>query len=233
MSSESTTSRQRRATDGGPRTTPRPILITGGAPRVAVDAIRFLSVKTSGNTAVRLQELLQREGLTCDLLLGIHAAPHASALRFDDRADLERELRAWIRQYPDGVVVMAAAVNDYAIAAIETRHGSESATHAPGDKVPSGADELVIRLRPATKIVDHLRTWGHQGPLVACKYEAADSVIDSARSLRGRIGAALVVANSLDGSVQALVDAIRIQELPDRDALLTALASRLGELARR
>ena len=58
-------------------------------------------------------------------------------------------------------------------------------------------------------------------------------MIDSARSLRGRIGAALVVANSLDGSVQALVDAIRIQELPDRDALLTALASRLGELARR
>jgi phosphopantothenoylcysteine synthetase/decarboxylase len=212
----------------------RPILITGGAPRIAVDAIRYLTVQATGATAVALRARLATQGHRTDLLLGHHAVPGTEdALRYDSREDLERELKAWIAAHPDGVVVMAAAVNDYTVDRVESLHGTALATHAPGSKIPSGADELVIRLKPATKIIDRLRSWGLQGPLVAFKFEAADTVIASARSLRGRIGAALVVANSLDGSLQALVDALRVTELPDRDALLDALAARLGELAAR
>ena len=211
----------------------RPLLITGGAPRVAVDAIRYLTVQATGSTAVALQELLRGRGVACDLLLGHHATPEAPALRYDSRDDLERELRGWIGEHPEGVVVMAAAVNDYTVEQVESISGGTSESHPPGAKIPSGADELVIRLKPAAKIIDNLRAWGLRGPLVAFKYEAADTVLASARSLRARIGASLVVANSLDGSIQALVDAIRVQELPDRPALLAALSARLVELASR
>jgi phosphopantothenoylcysteine synthetase/decarboxylase len=211
----------------------RPVLITGGAPRVAVDAIRYLTVHATGTTAVELQQQLVKAGLSCDLLLGVHAAPGVEALRYDSRDDLERGLQSWLALNPEGLVVMAAAINDYQVAALESVQGATTTQHDPGAKIPSGADELVIRLRPASKIIDRLRSWGLRGPLVAFKYEAADTVVASAQSLRARSGASLVVANSLDGSVQALVDAIRVQSMGNRAELIAALAERLVLLASR
>lgn len=211
----------------------RPVLITGGAPRVPVDAVRYLSVNATGTTAVELQQRLRRAGIVCDLLLSLHAAPHVEALRYDHREDLERGLQEWLAAHPEGVVVMTAAINDYQVGSIESLHGATTTRHDPGAKIPSGADELVIRLVPATKVVDRLRAWGLRGPLVAFKYEASDTVVASAQSLRARSGASLVVANSLDGSVQVLVDAIRVQPLPDRTSLVEALAERLVALASR
>ena len=211
----------------------RPVLITGGAPQVAVDAIRYLSVRATGATAVALQERLRAKGIGCELLLSALASPQVPARRYVSREDLVRELQEWLRQHPEGVVVMAAAVNDYHVSAIDSVRGTTTTHHDPGAKIASGADELVIRLTPASKILDQLRGWGLRGPLVAFKYEAADSVIAAAQSLRARSGASLVVANSLDGSVQALVDAIRIQSLADRASLIDALAERLIALASR
>lgn len=217
-----------------PLGTHRAILITGGAPRIAVDAIRYLTVQTTGSTALSLHERLAGRGIASDLLLGVHAAPQADqARRFDSRADLEREMQAWIAANPDGVVVMAAAVNDYVVSHVESIRNGKPLAHNPEGKVPSGADELVIRLKPASKVIDRLRAWGLHGPLVAFKYEAAESVVASARSLQGRIGAQLVVANSLDGAVQALVDPIRVQTCVDREALLVALTERLALMATR
>lgn len=211
----------------------RPVLITGGAPRIAVDAIRYLTVQTTGSTAVTLRERLKKRKIDCDLLLGVHAAPQAAARRYDSREDLEREMQAWISANPEGVVVMAAAVNDYVVSQVESIRNGKPLAHEPDGKVPSGADELVIRLKPATKIIDRLRSWGLHGPLVAFKYEAAESVVASARSLQGRIGAQLVVANSLDGTVQALVDPIRVQTCTDREDLLEALTERLAVMVAR
>jgi phosphopantothenoylcysteine synthetase/decarboxylase len=204
----------------------RPVLIVGGAPRLAVDAVRFLSVRASGTTAVELAGLLHRAGVGADLLLGALAAPAAPALRYDGRDGLEAALRAWIAAHPHGVVVMSAAINDYQVHQVE----AGGVRYAPGTKVPSGADELVIRLRPATKVIDQLRPWGLLGPIVGFKYEDAATVVASAQALRRRTGAALVVANSLCGRVQALV-ADTVVPHPDRTALVGALAERVAHLA--
>src|SRR5690606_31301493 len=101
---------------------------------------------------------------------------------------------------------------------------------AEGSKAPSRSDGLVIRLRPAAKLIDQLRSWGHRGPLVGFKYEAAATVVSAAQALRRRVGADLVVANSLDGAVQALVDDA-VTAFPDRPALVVALAGRIAALA--
>ena len=89
---------------------PLPILIVGGAPRLRVDAVRFLSVAASGDTAVALGQALRQRGRTVDLLLGIMARPEVSALRYEGREELEAGLQSWVGQHPDGVVVMSAAI---------------------------------------------------------------------------------------------------------------------------
>ncbi len=209
----------------------RPILVVGGAPRVAIDAVRYLSVAASGATALRLADDLRQSGLRADLLLSRDAREEARAQRYDDRAGLEQALRAWIARHRDGVVVLSAAVNDYQFHRLEVVKGGVASAIAAGEKAPSGGEELVIRLLPASKVIDQLRGWGLQGPIVGFKYEGRESVLRAAQALRARVGAALVVANSLCGSVQALVDAQGVQQEAGREALLRALARRVAGLA--
>ncbi len=210
----------------------RRILLVGGAPRVQVDAVRYLCVSATGATAVALRARLGSLGRRdVDLLLASDAAPAADAIRFATRDELDRALRGWIGAHADGVVVMSAAVNDYELAAVDEVRSGQATRIAPGTKAQSGADELVIRLRPAAKLIDQLRGWGLTGPLVGFKYEDRDTVLASAEALRRRVGAELVVANSLCGELQALVDASGATESPGREALLSALARRLANLA--
>jgi hypothetical protein len=211
----------------------RPVLLVGGAPRVAVDAVRHLTVAATGATAVMLRGLLAEAGIAGDLLLSLDAAPGASAARYTDRAGLESALAAWISNHPEGCVVMSAAVNDYEVAAVERSAGGLSERLAPGAKLASGADEVVIRLRPAGKLIDRLGPeFGLRGPLFGFKYEAAGTVLASAEALRRRVGCAVVAANSLCGRVHALVDAAGSEHLPDRPAFIASLARRLTAAAR-
>ena len=209
----------------------RRILLTGGAPQVGVDAVRYFSGRATGGTSVALARRLRERGLEVDLLLGELASPQEPALRFRERGDLDDGVRTWIGRHPDGVVVMAAAVNDYTVARVESVRGGIPQIHAPGSKVPSQADEVRVVLRPAAKLIEQLRPWGLAGPIVAFKYEAADTVLASAEALRRRTGAMLVVANSLDAEIQALVDARGVEHCHERRILLDRLGERLLALA--
>jgi phosphopantothenoylcysteine synthetase/decarboxylase len=209
----------------------RPILLVGGAPRLAVDAVRYLSVRASGATAVALRDRLAAAGRRADLLLGGDAIAAEGARRYVDRAGLEDGLRRWIAANPVGVVVLSAAINDYRVSAVERVVGGAVHRHAPGDKVPSGADELVVRLVPADKVIDRLRPeFGLRGPLVAFKYQDAETVLAAAEALRRRVAADLVVANSLCGAVQTLVDATGSEAFASRAGLVDALAGRLARM---
>ena len=209
----------------------RHILLVGGAPRVMVDRVRFLSVAASGATAVALANAVRQAGCSAELLLSADALQDAGAERYSDRAGLEAGLRRWIAGHPEGVVVMSAAVNDYQLAEVDLHQGGRATRVDPGAKIPSGGDELVIHLRPASKIIDQLRGWGLAGPIVGFKFEDQETVIASAEALRRRVGAELVVANSLCGSLQALVDRHGHTRYVDRQALLAELARRLQLLA--
>lgn len=209
----------------------RPILLVGGAPRVPIDAIRHFTAAASGATALALATRLRALGRESHLLLSLDASPTAAAARYSDRDALEEALGTWIGRHPEACVVMSAAVNDYRVATVEHWEGGEVRGLRPGEKLPSGADEVVIRLRQATKLIDRLRPeFGLRGPIVGFKYEAAPTVLASAEALRKRVGAALVVANSLCGTMQALLDASGTEQLPNREALLDSLAQRIAGL---
>jgi hypothetical protein len=209
----------------------RRVLVTGGAPRVAIDAVRFLRARSGGGTAIRLVDRLRGLEVAADLCLSDDVPDRSAALRYADRAGLDAQVRTWVRQHPHGVVVMAAAVNDWQLDRVDVVIDGAERPVRGDEKASSRADGLVVRLAPAPKLIDALRGWGLLGPIVGFKYEAAATVLAAAAALRERTGAALVVANSLCGSVQALVDAQGAMPCADRKALEDQLAQRVAALA--
>jgi phosphopantothenoylcysteine synthetase/decarboxylase len=211
----------------------RPILLVGGAPRVQIDRIRYMTASASGRTAMALKQLLGDKGLHADLILSIDSE-EAPAQRYTTRAQLDDLLGAWIVAHRDGVVVMSAAVNDYQLNRVERLDGGTVERYGLDDKVPSGGDEFVVRLKSADKLIDQFRPrWGLQGPIVAFKYEDAATVVQEAQNLLKRVSAALVVANSVCGTVQALVEPGGVERMSDRQRLLQRLAERIKELSNR
>jgi phosphopantothenoylcysteine synthetase/decarboxylase len=220
----------------------RSCLLVGGAPRVQIDAVRYFTVSASGATAVALQEKLREksqgilpvkagelQSQSVQLLLSIDAQPAASALRYTNRAELERHLQQWILAHPDGIIVMSAAINDYQLAHVSYEKNSQMTNVEIGQKLPSLADSVTVKLRPASKVIDQLKNWGHRGPLVGFKFEDQASVVNSALALRERVQAHAVVANSLCGSVQAIVRADGVTHFATRALLLDALALLISE----
>ena len=215
----------------------KPVLLVGGAPKIHVDAVRFVTVDATGQTAVQLQHLLksQFELDSIDLLLSHHAAMACAvpSLCYQDRSELEAQLQLYLSKCPDATVFMSAAVNDYQFAATSVRRGNDIERYEQADhKISSGADELCIYLKPATKLIDQLKDYGHRGALFACKYEEAETVVESAQHLCERVQAVCVLANSLCGSIQALVDRDDSKLYTDRSAVLIALAERIADSAR-
>lgn len=209
------------------------VIILAGAPRVALDAVRFMTVHASGTTAHTLAEALRRQHIPVTVIASPDACPsEVDAIRYCSREDLDAALKQQLQVEPDSVVVSSAAINDYQLAAVESACEGSNQCHHPEHKISSGAEEVVIRLRPAPKLVDKLPSWGHIGSLVAFKYEDASTVKASAQKLLSRVGAKVVVANSLCGTVQALVDGDGICDYANRDQLMAALADRVTVLSK-
>ncbi|TVR43952.1 MAG: hypothetical protein EA402_08390 [Planctomycetota bacterium] len=210
------------------------VIIHSGAPRLAVDALRYLSVRTSGATGRKLARALANRGLGVRLIanpsleldamiaLGIEVVPYES------REDLDRAVRESLALAPAATLIATAAINDYAVQQVSGAASGETIRNFDSGKIPSGLSRLLIELRPAPKQIDCLAEWGHVGPLVACKYEAAGSVIASAKALCQRVQARLVLANSLCATVQALVDLRgQVETFASREDVLSALVERV------
>ena len=207
------------------------VIILAGAPRVPLDAVRFLTVNASGATAANLARSLRSKDIAVTIIASPDACPcESDALRYSSRDDLDALIQAQLQQYPDAVVVSSAAINDYQLVCVESVASGVQRCLNPEEKISSGADEVVLRLRPAPKLIDQLPAWGHTGPLVAFKYEDASTVIASAQNLMRRVNAALVVANSLCGEVQCLVGCEGVTRFDSRADLMTALAQRVAGL---
>ncbi len=113
--------------------------------------------------------------------------------------DLEAALRRVLAARAFDVVVHAAAVGDWAIAAVEL-DGTARDRRARG-KVEGGR-ELVLRLRPNPKLIDSLRTWSVNPALTVVGFKLTDEPdrgarSEKARALLARGAADLVVHNDL------------------------------------
>jgi len=201
-------------------------LLTAGATRNPVDAIRYLSAHASGRTGVALAHALDNT-ICATHLLGSAEALLRQAVHDDDRTtteeyrstrDLMSRMEAWVRLHPTGGVVHSAAVGDYEAV-------------ASGSKIKSGASDLTLTLRPTPKILDQLRGWGLTGPLVSFKAASPETtdaqLVDIARAQLVRSDSDLVFANIIGRTTAGvyLVSADSAEEFDQRAEAITALAS--------
>lgn len=202
------------------------VLITAGATRNPVDAIRVLTANASGRTGVAIARRLIDAGGRVHLLgspLAVLRAvdvPGLTVEEYGSTLDLMARMERWVRAHPAGGLVHSSAVGDYQITGDRER------------KLPSQQAELVLRLTPAPKIADRVRSWGLAGRYVT--FKAASPEVDDpalltlARDQRARTGCDQVFANvlgRLDRGV-ALVDG-RVRRFGERAEAIDALCDDL------
>jgi len=143
----------------------RDILITAGATRNPIDAMRFISANSTGRTGAWLADALcihhhvtvlgSPEALS-------HCDSTANSAEYGSTADLMNKMHAWVDAHPEGLVIHAAAVGDYAV--------------APSDgKIASGQSSLTLTLKPTPKIVDAIRGWSAHVDIVSFKAAAPNT----------------------------------------------------------
>ena len=206
----------------------RAVLVTAGATRNPVDAMRYLSARSTGATGVWLATALARD--TRVTLLGSAEAllrlgpppPRVTAEEYGSTRDLMARMAAWVARHPDGVVVHAAAVGDYEAAPFD-------------GKLPSGRGELMLRLTPTPKILDHLKQWSEA--LFVASFKAAppgatgDRLCEIAESQRVRSRSDVVFANTIGrlGDDVLLASPTGCARFVSRAAGLDALLSTLRD----
>ena len=166
------------------------VLVTAGATRNPVDAVRYISANSSGRTGVEIAHLLKTQGMDVTLMGSEEAALRAKNVNtevYADTRDLMHRMERWVRAHPHGAVIHAAAVGDYeAITALQ-------------HKIPSGDDEITLRLVRTPKIADAVRGWGLFGPYVTFKAASPETtptqLAHIAHQQRVRVDCDLVFGN--------------------------------------
>lgn len=173
----------------------RRILVTAGPTWVFIDAVRHIGNVSSGHTGLEIARALAGAGADVALLMGPGRAQPAPGDRerleiipFVTFDDLHRLVRERVASRGLDALIHAAAVSDY-------RPVEEIA-----GKLPSGEEEVVLRLRRTPKIVDEVKELDPEIFLVKFKLEVGRSepeLLEIARASRIRSRADLVVANDL------------------------------------
>jgi phosphopantothenoylcysteine decarboxylase/phosphopantothenate--cysteine ligase len=164
----------------------RRVVVTAGATTESIDPIRTLSNRSSGRTGRAVARACHVHGADVTLVHDGPGVHYADVRRVESAAEM-REATLAATEGADALVA-AAAVGDYTV---ERRP----------EKIRSGGT-LTLELRPTAKVVDAVREAHPDLPVVGFKAETAGddaAMVEAARGLADRIGAAFVVAN--DASV--------------------------------
>jgi len=160
------------------------VLVIGGASEEPIDAVRVVTNRSTGETAVRLAEAAYRRGAEVELWAGRTSVPvpaHLKLRRFRTVGDL----LAMAAEVDHDAVLVPAALSDYAPRPAE-------------GKIPSGHAGLDLHLDPLPKVLPALRPRARV--LVGFKAETGvpgDELIKRARSRLDEHRLDLIVANDL------------------------------------
>ncbi|MDI3502172.1 MAG: phosphopantothenoylcysteine decarboxylase / phosphopantothenate---cysteine ligase [Archaeoglobi archaeon] len=168
------------------------VVITSGATAESIDPIRILTNRSSGKTGEELAKEAYRRGAEVTLIhrgkLGIRGIREV-------RVESSEEMfSAVMKEMEKGcdIFISAAAVADYTVDKSER-------------KIPSGKEELVLRLKPTKKIVSEVSRRYPEVALIAFKAETGvspEELIEIGKRKREELNAVLIVANDvLEGGI--------------------------------
>jgi phosphopantothenoylcysteine decarboxylase/phosphopantothenate--cysteine ligase len=161
------------------------ILITAGPTREDIDPVRFLTNRSSGKMGYALAEAALRRGARTILVSGPNDLPVPEGAEWVPVRSTEEMRRAVIERTSDAtVIVMAAAVADYRLAAVVTQ------------KIKRAEKGLTLELEPTPDILAELgRSKGNQ-ILVGFAAET-NRMSENARAKLKDKGADMIVANDV------------------------------------
>lgn len=182
------------------------VLVTAGNTQTPIDRVRVITNVFSGRTGARVAAAAAERGHRVTLLTshpetaadtpGLTVRPYRT---FDE---LEALMATAITGGAFDAVVHAAAVGDYHVAGVFASHDGKM-TDVSAGKVKSHHPELWLKLVPAPKLIDKVRSdWGFRGVLVKFKLEVGATeaeLLEVAERSRVGSGADLMCANTLDG----------------------------------
>ncbi len=177
------------------------LLITAGPTREPIDAVRFISNRSSGRMGAALAEAAIAAGHEVTLLMGpalmaADLADRCTVHRFNTTAELEKLLNEHFRGCD--VLVMAAAVADY-----------RPRTAAGREKLPRQAEGLTIQLEPTPDLVAAVAA--HKRPdqrIIAFALEPSSELEQRARVKLQRKKVDAIVANALGAMESTGVEAV-------------------------
>jgi len=167
------------------------VLIVTGATREPLDDMRFITNRASGATGILLAIECYREGADVMVLAGenVEKVPeHIGTQRFSTTTDLQRKLSSrGGNRSPPTVAFFCAGISDYAPQVEE-------------GKIPSGKEELLVRMLPTPKLIDAFRRENPDCFMVGWKAESLEDEAELARRAIRKLQVAsldMIVANSL------------------------------------
>lgn len=182
------------------------VLVTAGNTQAPIDRVRCITNVFTGRTGAKLAEAARGRGHAVTLLTShpeaLDPAAAVTARPYRTFDELDSLMAAEVAGGGYDAILHAAAVGDYHVAGTFARAGGELVDAAAG-KVKSTHPELWLKLVPARKLVDKVRTaWGFAGVLVKFKLEVGvsdEELLAVAERSRAQSAADLMCANTLEG----------------------------------
>ncbi len=171
------------------------ILMTAGPTVEYIDPVRVVTNLSSGKTGVLLASELVSAGAKVTLVYGPGTAippSGAKVIPVKTSKEMFDAVKKEMKKKFD-VVILAAAASDYTV-----QNNSKS-------KIKSSKKSLVIKLKQAPKIIDHIKKWQKDVFLVGFKAEtnlSKKKLEESARKKMRESKADLIVANDIGTKYQ-------------------------------
>jgi len=192
------------------------LLVTAGNTQTLIDKVRCITNIFSGRTGSQIAAHAFDRGHTVTLLTShpnvlnelpsqrTRTKPGFVVKAYQTFDDLEDLMASAILSGQFDAIIHAAAVNDYHVVGTYFRDSDDgSFMDVSAGKVKSTHQDLWIRLQPAPKLVDKIRTdWRFTGTLVKFKLEVGitdTELLSIAERSREHSDADYIVANTLEG----------------------------------
>ena len=205
----------------------RPLaIVTCGPAHEPLDSVRRITNFATGEIGAILSEALLDAGWDVICFRGEGATapfPERIDVRpFSTNASLADAIRS-LDQVP-GAIFHAAALCDFQVAAIDGACGQA--------KISSRSAELLVRLRPALKLLPFFREWFPQARIIGWKYELdgtqTEAVSKAGAQIKDAKTDACVVNGAAYGHGFGLVTESELIDLPDKTQLAATLVRRFA-----
>ncbi len=151
------------------------VLITSGGTREPIDGVRVIANQSTGATGAMLADAFARTGAAVTLLRAQASAAPADARvaceRFNTVDDLDRLCAEVLSQQHIDVMIHAAAVSDFVVAAVVVNGVRQLAPVA--QKLSSSAT-LTVELKPGKKILPQLKSYSQNALLKLIGFKLTD-----------------------------------------------------------